>query len=64
MSTASVDVLHLIVLIAAALVFGDDIEGYRDAKRPFLRAVMSNARAARKAGVKGVKTPIPGSNRG
>jgi GrpB-like predicted nucleotidyltransferase (UPF0157 family) len=32
-----------------ALVFGDDIQGYRDAKRPFLRAVLSKAHAAGRA---------------
>jgi GrpB-like predicted nucleotidyltransferase (UPF0157 family) len=36
-----------------ALVFGDDIGGYRTAKRPFLRAVMSNAQTAEKAGGRG-----------
>lgn len=30
---------------ALALVFGDDIAGFRDAKRPFLQAVMAKARA-------------------
>jgi GrpB-like predicted nucleotidyltransferase (UPF0157 family) len=32
---------------ALALVFDDDIAGYRDAKRPFLRAVMAKAQAER-----------------
>jgi GrpB-like predicted nucleotidyltransferase (UPF0157 family) len=30
---------------ALALVFGDDIAGYRNAKRPFLEAVLARARA-------------------
>jgi GrpB-like predicted nucleotidyltransferase (UPF0157 family) len=31
---------------ALALVFGDDIAGYRDAKRPFVEAVIAKAKAA------------------
>jgi GrpB-like predicted nucleotidyltransferase (UPF0157 family) len=33
---------------ALALVFDEDIAGYRDAKRPFLAAVMANARQERR----------------
>jgi GrpB-like predicted nucleotidyltransferase (UPF0157 family) len=32
---------------ALALVFGEDIAGYRDAKHPFIQRVMANARAER-----------------
>ena len=32
---------------ALALVFGDDIAGFRDAKSPFVQAVLARARAAR-----------------
>lgn len=32
---------------ALALVFGEDIVGYRDAKRPFVRAVLTRARGER-----------------
>jgi len=32
------------VIEALALVFQDDIAGFRDAKRPFLQAVMAKAR--------------------
>lgn len=35
---------------ALALVFGDDIAGYRDAKRPFLQAVIAKAQAERDRG--------------
>jgi GrpB-like predicted nucleotidyltransferase (UPF0157 family) len=34
---------------ALALVFGDDIAGFRNAKRPFLEALMTKARAERAA---------------
>jgi GrpB-like predicted nucleotidyltransferase (UPF0157 family) len=34
---------------ALALVFGEDIAGFRDAKHPFVRAVMAKARAERDA---------------
>ena len=32
---------------AVALVFGEDIAGFRNAKRPFVQAVMAKARAER-----------------
>jgi GrpB-like predicted nucleotidyltransferase (UPF0157 family) len=32
---------------ALAVLFGDDIAGFRDAKRPFLQAVMAKAQAER-----------------
>jgi GrpB-like predicted nucleotidyltransferase (UPF0157 family) len=34
---------------AFALQYGDDIAGYRDAKRPFLESVMVQARAERES---------------
>ncbi|MGI8825656.1 MAG: GrpB family protein [Chloroflexota bacterium] len=35
---------------ALALVFDEDIAGYRDAKRPFLQTVMVKARTERETG--------------
>jgi GrpB-like predicted nucleotidyltransferase (UPF0157 family) len=34
---------------ALALVFGEDIAGYRNAKHPFIQRVMANAHAERDA---------------
>ena len=34
---------------ALALVFGEDIAGYRNAKHPFIQRVMANAQAERDA---------------
>ena len=34
---------------ALALVFGEDIAGYRNAKHPFIQQVMANAQAERGA---------------